>query len=75
MSLNSYRRKQSVSGLVWVNDRGGYYQPGRMYPLPKKLKVAEIYLGLLEVRYPLQPTVNEVAELGRVCWHYASLVI
>jgi transposase len=75
MSLSSYRKYQTASGLVWVNDRGGYYQPGRMYQLPKKLKVAEIYLGLLEVRYPRHPTVMEVAELGRVCWHYASQVI
>jgi transposase len=75
MSLSSYRRKQTASGLVYVNDNGGYYQPGRMYQLPKKIKVAEIYLGLMEARYPLRVTVTEVALSARVGWDYARRVI
>jgi hypothetical protein len=75
MSLSSYRRKQTVSGLVYVNDNGGYYQPGRMYQLPKKIKVAEIYLGLMEARYPLRVSITEVAHMARVGWDYARLVV
>jgi hypothetical protein len=75
MSLNSFRRKQTITGLVWVNENGGYFQPGRIYQIPKKIKVAEIYLGLLEVRYPLRPSVNEVASMARVGWDYANMVI
>jgi transposase len=78
MSLSnySYRRRQTISGLVWVNENGGYYQPGRMYQLPKRIKVAEIYLGLLDERaYPLHPSVREVSQLGECSWHVANEVI
>jgi transposase len=75
MSMSTYRRKQTVSGLVWINEKGGYFQPGRMYQLPKKIKIAEIYLVLLEVRYPLHPSVMEVSDLGKVSWRFANLVI
>jgi predicted transcriptional regulator len=46
-----------------------------MYQLPKKIKVAEIYLGLMEIRYPLRVSVTEVAYMARVGWDYARLVI
>jgi hypothetical protein len=71
MSLSSYRRKQTVSGLVWVNENSGCYQPGRMYQLPKKIKVAEIYLGLMEIRYPLRISVTKVAYMAQVGWDYS----
>jgi transposase len=71
----SYRNKQTVSGLVWVNENGGFFQPGRMYQLPKKTEVARIYLDLLELRYPLRPTVNETAIYSKVSWGFANMVI
>jgi hypothetical protein len=58
-----------------MNKKGGYFQPGRMYQLPKKIEVAEIYLGLLEVSYPTHPTIKEVANLGKVSWHIVNQVI
>jgi hypothetical protein len=39
-----------------------------MYQIPKKIEVAKIYLGLLEDRCPLRPTVNETAMLSKVGW-------
>ncbi len=71
----SYRKKQTVSGLVWVNENGGFFQPGRMYQLPRKTEVAEMYLDLLEERYPLRPTVNETAIYSKVSWGFANQVI
>ena len=35
-----------VSGLVVRNENGGYYHPGAMYDLPKKLELAEIYIDM-----------------------------
>jgi hypothetical protein len=78
MSLSnySYRRRQTIKGTVWVNRNGGYFQPGRMYQIAVKMKVAEIYLGLLETRPDWSPiTVSEVAYMARVGWDYARMVI
>jgi transposase len=65
--------KPTVSGLLYENDAGGLYQPGRMYQLPKKSEVAEVYLQLCEEK--AHPSIAETARLSRVGWDYAKLVI
>jgi hypothetical protein len=74
-SMSSYRKRQTIRGLVWVNVNGGYFQPGRMFQLPRKTEVAKIYLDLMEARYPCRPTVNETAVNSRVSWGFANMVI
>jgi hypothetical protein len=71
----TYRNKQTVSGLVWVNKYGGFFQPGRMYQLPKKTEVARIYLDLLELGYPLCPMVHETAIYSKVRWGFGKMLI
>ena len=71
----SYRNKQTVSGLGWVNENGGFFQPGRMYQPYKKTEVARIYLDLLELRYPLRPMVNEKAIYSKVSWGFGKMLI
>ncbi len=65
--------KPTVSGLVYKNDAGGLYQPGRMYQLPRKTEVAEVYLQLCEEQ--ARPSVNETARISKVGWAYANLVV
>jgi hypothetical protein len=71
----SYRKKQTVTGLAWVNDNAGFFQPGRMYQLLRKTEVVEMYLDLLEECYLLHPTVNEMAIYSKVSWGFANQFI
>jgi hypothetical protein len=65
--------KQTVSGLIYWNDAGALYQPGRMYQLPRKTEVAEVYLRLCKEL--AHPSVMETAKLSKVSWAYANLVV
>jgi hypothetical protein len=65
--------KQTIGGLIYRNDAGGLYQPRRMYQLPRKTEVAEVYLHLCEEQ--ARPSVNETARLSKVSWAYANLVV
>jgi hypothetical protein len=64
--------KQTVCGLIYRNGAGGLYQPGRMYQLPRKTKVAKVYLQLCEEQ--ARPSVNETASFSKVGWTYANIV-
>jgi hypothetical protein len=65
--------KATVSGYLATNEHGSLYQPGRMYQLPRKTKVAEVYLALCEEQAP--PSINVTARLSKVSWGFANLVI
>ena len=71
----SNRRYQTANGLVFRNENGGLFQPGRMYQLPRKTEVAEVFLWLCEDAFPQRPTVNETAKLSKVSWGFANQVI
>jgi hypothetical protein len=60
----SYRNKPTVSGLVWVNVNGGFFQPGRMFQLPSQ-----------NVLGPVGRAVNQTAVYSRVSWGFANMVI
>jgi hypothetical protein len=51
-----------------MNNNGGFYQPGRMYQLPWKTKVADVYPEYY-------PSMNKTAKLSKVSWGFANLVI
>jgi hypothetical protein len=75
MSTPTRRRYQSDNSFVKRNYNGWLYQPGRMYQLSRNTEVLEAYLCLLNNRYLLRPTINEMAELSQVSWGYANQVI
>jgi hypothetical protein len=65
--------KQTISGLSYRNAAGGFYQPGRMCQLPRKTKVAEVYLQLCEEQ--ACPSGSKTARISKVSWVYANLVV
>ena len=64
-----------IHGLVVKNRNGGYYHPGTMYDLPKKMEVADIYIEMYWELFPLQPSRRRVAEKARVSPSFAERVI
>ncbi len=68
-------RYQTANGLVFRNDNGGLFQPGRMYQLPRKTEVAEVYLLLCKDKYPQRPIINKTAQLSKVSWGFANQVV
>jgi hypothetical protein len=67
----THRNKQTISGLLYKNNNGGFIQPGRMYQLPRK--VSEVYLELC--KEPAHPSVKVTAKLSKVSWCFANLVV
>jgi hypothetical protein len=64
-----------IHGLVVKNENGGYYHPGTMYDLPKKMEVADIYIEMYWELFPLQPSRRRVAAKARVSPSFAERVI
>jgi hypothetical protein len=50
-----------IHGLVLRNQNGGYYHPGTLYDLPKKMEVADIYLDLYWSMFPVKPSCERLA--------------
>ena len=65
----------TTRGLLLENQNGGFFQPGRMYDLPRKFAVGQIYLQLLEFSFPAIPTALQLARESNVGWGYAAKVI
>jgi prolyl-tRNA synthetase len=65
----------TTDGLLWLNQNGGYFQPGRMYGLPRKFAVGQKYLQLWQLKFPARPTAQELARESNVGWEYAAKVI
>jgi hypothetical protein len=66
--------KPTVSDLIYRNAAGGlYHQPGRMYQLPRKTKVAKTYLQLCVTQ--ANTSVNQANRISKVSWKFANLVI
>jgi transposase len=65
----------TTGGLVRQNQNGGFFQPGRMYGLPRKFGVGQVYLQLWQLNFPTRPSANELAREANVGWHYADKVI
>ena len=65
----------STRGLLHQNQNGGFFQPGRMYELPRKFEVGQIFLRLWELGFPVIPTALELARESKVGWEYADKVI
>jgi hypothetical protein len=42
------------------------FHPGTMYDLPKKMEVAEIYIGMCWAMFPKKPSCEQVGEKARV---------
>ena len=59
-----------ITGLVVTNQNGGYYHPGTMHDLPKKMKVAEIYLEMYWTMFPVKPSREHVAAKAQVSPYY-----
>jgi hypothetical protein len=53
----------------------GFFQPGRMYGLPRKFGVSKTYLRLWELSFPAIPAALELASESNVGWRYAAKVI
>jgi hypothetical protein len=64
-----------VTGLVVNNQNDGYYHPGTMYDLPKKMEVAEIYIEMYWTMFPVKPSWDLVAARAHVSPYYAERVI
>jgi hypothetical protein len=65
--------KPTISGLLYTNDNGGLYQPGRLYQLPWKTEVTKVYLEFCKEQ--AHPSVNVTTRLSKVSWGFANLVI
>jgi hypothetical protein len=65
----------ATRGLLQENQNGGFFQPGRMYGLPRKFEVGQTYLRLWELSFPAIPTALELARESKVGWEYAAKVI
>jgi hypothetical protein len=65
----------TTEGLLWQNQNGGFFQPGRMYHLPRKFAVGQKYLELWRLNFPTRPTASELARESNVGWNYADKVI
>jgi hypothetical protein len=65
----------TTEGLLRQNQNGGYFQPGRMYGLPRKFGVGQNYLRLWQLSFPARPTAHELARESNVGWEYAAKVI
>ena len=65
----------TTEGLLRQNQNGGYFQPGRMYNLPRKFGVGQTYLQLWQLSFPTRPTASELARESNVGWEYADKVI
>jgi hypothetical protein len=61
--------------LLQQNQNGGFYQPGRMYDLPRKFGVGQTYLQLWQLSFPARPSASELARESNVGWEYADKVI
>ena len=64
-----------VNGLVVRNENGGYYHPGAMYDLPKKLEIAEIYIDMYWTMFPVKPSRERVGARAHVSPSFAERVI
>jgi hypothetical protein len=64
-----------IHGLVCRNQNGGYFHPGRIYDLPKKMEVAEIYIEMFWSMYPEKPSRECVAVRARVSPSFAEKVM
>jgi hypothetical protein len=71
----STRRYQTANGLIFRNENGSLFQPGRMYQLPRKTEVTKVFLWLCKDVFPQRPTVNEMAKLSMLSWGFANQVI
>ena len=67
--------ERCVMGLVFRNQNGGYFHPGGMYDLPKKMEVAAIYVELYWTMFPEKPTCRCLAAKARVGVKYAFKII
>jgi hypothetical protein len=65
----------ATRGLLWEHQNGGFFQPGRMYDLPRKFGVGQTYLRLWELSFPAILTALELARESNVGWRYAAKVI
>jgi hypothetical protein len=61
--------------LVYRNENGGLFQPGRMYQLHRKTEVTKVFLWLCKDNYPQCPTINKTAKLSKVSWGFANQVV
>jgi hypothetical protein len=64
-----------ITALVVKNQNGGYYHPGTMYNLPKKMEVAEIYIHMYWTMFPVKPSRECVAAEAGVSPYYIERVI
>jgi hypothetical protein len=65
----------ATRGFLRQNQNGVFFQPGRMYDLPRKFGVGVTYLRLWELSFPVIPTALELARESKVGWEYAAKVI
>ena len=65
----------ATRGLLRENQNGVFFQPGRMYDLPRKFGVGQTYLRLWELSFPAITTALELARDSNVGWGYAAKVI
>ena len=65
----------ATRGLLRENQNGGFFQPGRMYDLPRKFGVGQTYLRLWELSFPAIPTALELARESNISWGYAEKLI
>jgi hypothetical protein len=73
--MSTRRYQTTANGLVYRNENGGLFQPGRMYQLPRKTEVVEVFLWLCQDVFPQCPTVNKTAWLSKVSWGFTNQVI
>jgi hypothetical protein len=64
-----------IPGLVLRNQNGGFFHPGTMYDLPKKMDVAETYIDMCWTMFPDKPSRERVAEKARVSPSFAEKVM
>ena len=65
----------TTAGSIRQNQNGVFFQPGRMYDLPRKFGVGTTYLRLWELSYPTRPTALELSRESNVGWEYAAKVM
>jgi hypothetical protein len=64
-----------IHGLVVRNANGGFFHPGTMYDLPKKMEVSEIYIAMCWDEYPMKPSRERVAAKARVSPSFAEKIM
>jgi transposase len=60
---------------VFVNKNGGYFHKGRTYDYATKVRVASVFLDLIDDNGDNSPTVSVVARDAKVSWDYAKKVM